>query len=296
MEQGIAAADSVIDDQPYGTDLNNYVTTGIYSMPLTNTGISNTPLPSSDKFILYVFTYGYYVYQIAIGTMGLAVRYHYDNGQAISTWYDWKLFTVEQSEVDQCLNLGEQGSLLSQNTDLNNVKTFGQYVVTTDLTLSTLVNCPVFDTKFMLIVMPAETTSYAIQVIIPNDGSRIYMRRISTTGSTTTQWREFGSTPVQTVFTQQPQNVSNAHDGDSVEFVVKASGENLTYKWQFYNPNNGSWSNFTQSSTGVSGYDTDTLTVTVTTSRNRFQYHCIVTKSDSTTITSRNALLTVLSN
>lgn len=141
--------------------------------------------------------------------------------------------------------------------------------------------------------MPAETTSYAMQIIIPTTGDRIYMRKIQTSGSSPTQWREFGSTIVEHVITQQPPSnaQSQAQVGDSTDIAIKVTGDNLTYQWQYYNTNNGYWMDITSSLGWASNYNTDTLTVIRGTQTRRVR--CNVIKNNTVIIRSREVYVIV---
>ena len=87
--------------------------------------------------------------------------------------------------------------------------------------------------------------------------------------------------------TSQPENVT-AKLNDAVTFTVKASGDGLTYQWQYRSSATGTWKNTT-----LSGCKTATLTVTATTARNGFQYRCIITDANGNTVNSNGATLTV---
>lgn len=71
--------------------------------------------------------------------------------------------------------------------------------------------------------------------------------------------------------TAQPQNVS-AELGKSVQIFVKATGDELSYQWQFCEANSDKWSNC-----GLEGRKTDTLTIPVTEGRNGMAYRCVIT-------------------
>ena len=86
--------------------------------------------------------------------------------------------------------------------------------------------------------------------------------------------------------TAQPAN-QTAATGTNAKFTVTATGDGLTYQWQYKTPN-GSWTNTT-----ATGYKTATLTVPATASRNGYSYHCIVKDNAGNTVTSNAATLTV---
>ena len=77
---------------------------------------------------------------------------------------------------------------------------------------------------------------------------------------------------------QQPQDVT-----------VTASGNGLTYQWQFLPTGSGQkWSN-----TNATGATTSQLTIQAHSYRNGYQYHCIITDSNGNQVTSAEATLTV---
>ncbi len=77
--------------------------------------------------------------------------------------------------------------------------------------------------------------------------------------------------------------------GGTASFTVVASGDVVSYQWQYKTPA-GAWKN---SSSKTAGYNTDTLTVEATAARNGYQYRCVVTDQDGNTVISEPAALTV---
>ena len=57
--------------------------------------------------------------------------------------------------------------------------------------------------------------------------------------------------------------------GEKVVFVAGATGDGLTYQWQYRKSEDGNWMNTT-----MSGFNTDTLSVPALLSRNGYQYRC----------------------
>ena len=85
----------------------------------------------------------------------------------------------------------------------------------------------------------------------------------------------------------QPTNQSGTV-GDTVTFSVVA--DNIkSYQWQYKRPDQAGFIN----TTGLVGYDTDTLTVPVTAVRNGWLFRCAVTGLDNNIVYSDSALLTV---
>ena len=83
----------------------------------------------------------------------------------------------------------------------------------------------------------------------------------------------------------QPKDVTAAK-GTTATMKVVATGENLTYQWQ-YLKSDGTWANTT-----LTGAKTATLSIPATAARNGNQYRCVV-KSGSNTLTSNAAKITV---
>ena len=91
---------------------------------------------------------------------------------------------------------------------------------------------------------------------------------------------------VQNAIIRQPQAVT-ATSGDTVQFQVEATGDVVSYKWEYRKI----WKWF---DTTMEGNDTDTLTVPVTGSRNGYDYRCTVTFADGTVMVSDIAELTAV--
>ena len=86
--------------------------------------------------------------------------------------------------------------------------------------------------------------------------------------------------------TKQPEDASNAI-GENVTFSVEASGEGLSYQWEWRNATSD-WK-----ATTVAGNKTDTITVQVTAARNGLQYRCVVTDKNGNRVESNGATLSV---
>ena len=74
--------------------------------------------------------------------------------------------------------------------------------------------------------------------------------------------------------------------GQTAEFTLAATGENLSYQWQYRNDNGTNWNDIT-GATG-SSYTTDAVTLEM----NNYQYQCVVSNSASS-VTSDPVTLTV---
>ena len=86
----------------------------------------------------------------------------------------------------------------------------------------------------------------------------------------------------------QPQSVT-AESGEAVQFKVTATGDVVSYKWEYRKISK--WYN-----TSMEGYNTDTLTVAVKGDRNGYDYRCIITFADGTVLTSEPAELTAITH
>ncbi len=89
------------------------------------------------------------------------------------------------------------------------------------------------------------------------------------------------------VITTQPTNVT-AKEETNAKFTVKATGDDLTYQWQYLKAGASTWYNSTSD-----GSKTATLTVEATAARNGMQFRCVV-KSAGNSVRSSAATLTVL--
>ncbi len=91
------------------------------------------------------------------------------------------------------------------------------------------------------------------------------------------------------VITGQPTN-QTAAVGEKVTFSVTATGEELSYQWQYKNTSASTWSN-----SGVAAAKTANMTFTVGTDKtlNGRQYRCIVKDKNGNEVTSNAATLTV---
>ena len=76
--------------------------------------------------------------------------------------------------------------------------------------------------------------------------------------------------------------------GTKASFTVEATGNGLTYQWQYCGGPDKSWQN-----TGLTGNKTKTLTVDALESRNGYQYRCVITDANGYVINSEIVTLTV---
>ena len=87
--------------------------------------------------------------------------------------------------------------------------------------------------------------------------------------------------------TSQPSDYTGKA-GDTASFTVEASGENLTYQWQYQNVGSSAWK-----TSGQSGNKTGTLCVPITESRNGQKYRCVITDGSGKQVISNEAVLYV---
>ena len=92
---------------------------------------------------------------------------------------------------------------------------------------------------------------------------------------------------VRLQITAQPVNKAVVA-GKTAAFTVTASGNGLTYQWQYRTSAAGSWKN-----TSATGNKTATLKIPATASRNGYQYRCVITDQYGNVIRSNTATLTV---
>ncbi|MBR4863316.1 MAG: InlB B-repeat-containing protein [Oscillospiraceae bacterium] len=90
---------------------------------------------------------------------------------------------------------------------------------------------------------------------------------------------------VENAIVQQPVSVT-VDTGNEVQFKVVATGDVVSYKWEYRKV----WKFF---NTSMTGYNTDTLTVPANGARNGYGYRCTVTFADGTVLVSDVAKLTV---
>ncbi|MDY2627964.1 MAG: immunoglobulin domain-containing protein [Lachnospiraceae bacterium] len=87
--------------------------------------------------------------------------------------------------------------------------------------------------------------------------------------------------------TSQPADFTGAV-GETAVFTVEASGENLSYQWQYCNAGYSTWKN-----SGQTGNKTSTLSVPITAARDGQKYRCVITDGSGKSLTSNEAVLHV---
>ena len=87
--------------------------------------------------------------------------------------------------------------------------------------------------------------------------------------------------------TSQPKN-QEAEAGKTVNFMVEASGNGVSYQWQTSNNGGRTWVN-----SGLSGNKTATLTVTADKGRNGYCFRCVISDQKGISVTTEVAVLSV---
>ena len=125
--------------------------------------------------------------------------------------------------------------------------------------------------------VPATTgrNGYQYRCVVKNSLGTVYSKAATLT-----------VTDVKPAITGQPSAVSAAV-GSTAKFTVSASGNNLSYQWQYRTGSTGKWAKAT-----ANGNQTANLNVPATTGRNGYQYRCVV-KNSGGTVYSKAATLTV---
>ena len=96
-----------------------------------------------------------------------------------------------------------------------------------------------------------------------------------------------GKADTAPVITAQPESVTK-NKGEIAEFTVKATGENLTYQWEYCNAGSDKWR-----TSSMEGNQTETIKVAAGSWRNGQKYRCVVTGTDGRIAVSEAAVLTV---
>ena len=76
--------------------------------------------------------------------------------------------------------------------------------------------------------------------------------------------------------------------GETAEFIVEATGEGLTYQWEYCNEGSSKWR-----TSSMEGNDTATIKVPAGSWRNGQKYRCVIKDVEGNTLTSDAATLTV---
>lgn len=88
------------------------------------------------------------------------------------------------------------------------------------------------------------------------------------------------------VITKQPVDVTTAI-GTKATFSIQATGDDLTYQWQYQKPGKTTWSNATSA-----GNQTDTFKITLNSVTNGMKFRCVVTNGQGIVSYSKSVTLT----
>ena len=131
----------------------------------------------------------------------------------------------------------------------------------------------------------AKTATLTVPVTAARNG-QLYRCIVKNSAGKTTSNSAKLTVITKPTITTQPKSVTAAA-GDTVTFTVKASGEGLSYQWQFKAPGTDDWYD-----SSMTGAKTNTLSVSVTAARNGQKYRCVV-KNVAGSTPSQAATLTV---
>ena len=96
-----------------------------------------------------------------------------------------------------------------------------------------------------------------------------------------------GKADTAPVITAQPESVTR-NKGETAEFTVEATGEGLTYQWEYCNAGSDKWR-----TSSMEGNQTETIKVAAGSWRNGQKYRCVITGADGRIVVSEAAVLTV---
>ncbi len=131
-------------------------------------------------------------------------------------------------------------------------------------------------------VAGSDTASLAVEAMPYRNGYQYRCVVSNAAGSVTSSAATLTVKP--RIFTQ-PED-QTGYVGGTAKFTVEASGDGLTYRWQYYT--GSTWKN-----SGLTGHDTATLSVGITAARNGQQYRCVVTDKNGNKTISATAKLIV---
>lgn len=135
----------------------------------------------------------------------------------------------------------------------------------------------------------ANTTALTVKVTNENNGFIFRCKTTNSYGDTPSDPATLSIVKKAPKITKQPKK-QTVKEGASVTFTVTASGDALTYQWQFKKKGTKKW----QDCTGTSA-KTATLSITASYADNGTLYRCVV-KNAKKKVTSKTAKLTVKGN
>ena len=130
-----------------------------------------------------------------------------------------------------------------------------------------------------------KTASYSLNMNAERDGREVYCEVIDAHGNILKFDIVTLDTRFKPVITKQPVSVT-ASDEEDVSFSIEATGDGLTYQWEYKKPGSDTW---TESSTGT----TATYSFTMKDTYDGRQIRCIITDKYDDTVISNAADLTL---
>lgn len=166
-------------------DLNNYTTAGTYDCRLASiaSSLSNCPVTDAFKMMVDVENNPKILTQTITIIHNLSSMPWRRTKNNSDTWSEWRQFGTKYEELETT------GTLIPDNSDLNDYKTFGKYYTPNTTTASTLSNAPAIKGGFTLYVM-RRTTNQVTQFILMNSNGRVitYYRNYDVNSSTWSDW------------------------------------------------------------------------------------------------------------
>lgn len=259
-------------------NLNNYLEPGIYYCEdsTISTSLSNSPtLLDNNAFVMLVFSSSdKEKMQLIISKQGMFTRSRIKvpNTAGTITWTRW---------INH--NYLALGTSIKSGDDLNHCTQLGTYY--SSVASDSLKNCPT-DKSFSMDVRWLNISSL-IQIIYPLRSNTIFYRSIGLSGGVESDsWYEFAGIEATKIITQPSNATITASSGASQTFSINATGVNLTYQWQeSYSGHN--W-------TDIPNATSNLLFIPASSSNNQHKYRCIITNINGTTLTSKEAILTVV--
>ncbi|MBQ6116452.1 MAG: hypothetical protein IJL08_03905, partial [Oscillospiraceae bacterium] len=131
----------------------------------------------------------------------------------------------------------------------------------------------------------SNTATMSIEVTAARDGMEFRCKITDAAGNTLISDPAALHVAEELGITGQPEDYSGPV-GATASFTVTATGEGLTYQWQYLSAKDGKWYN-----TKTTGYDTATMSIEVTKARDGMEFRCKITDAYGNTVTSEPATL-----
>ena len=184
---------------PDGADLNSYQTMGCYRLNYyTNRNIQHLPEGYSNAGRLFVlqsqqqYRLMQFLINSSFNSSGLWMRYY--NG---SNWDSWMRFYTNGNAVPTLAS--NDAIVIAENTDLNNLHTYGSYKIENNSIIASLSNLPSgFANAGRLFVMQAQQTERQVQILI-DAKEKVDMWIRYWNGSSWLSWRQFSLNPAELI-------------------------------------------------------------------------------------------------